>query len=211
MKLHFSPLSSNSRRVLMTAEALGLSLEKHVVDLRDPSTRADLAKLNLNKKVPVLEDGDFVLWESIAIMQYLCDRTPGQTLYPTDVRGRADVNRWLSWSQAHWMPPIGALGFENAWKRFIVPAGVSADPDPAQVKRHETAFQQFAGVLDTHLAERAWLVGNSLTLADIAVAPGLALHAMYKLPLEPYHHVKRWFAGISDLPAWRATEPPKAG
>lgn len=207
MKLHFNPLSSNSRRVTLTAHLLGVSLEENRIDLRDPAARAGLEAINPNKKIPVLEDGDFVLWESIAIMQYLCDGVPGQTLYPAERRARADVNRWLSWSQAHWTPPIGGLGFEHRWKKFVT----GGDADPGQVQRHEAAFRQFAGVLDSALADRAWLVGSSITLADIAVGTPLMSAAMYRLPLEPYAHIKRWFAGFTDLPAWRATEPPTLG
>jgi glutathione S-transferase len=205
MKLHFSPLSSNARRVTMTAHLLGIPLEENRVDLRDAAARARLEALNPNKKIPVLEDGDFVLWESIAIMQYLCDGTPAQTLYPTERRARADVNRWLSWSQAHWTPPIGHLGFEHVWKKFVT----GGDADADQVKRHETAFQQFAAVLDGALASRRWLVGEAITLADIAVGVPLMQAAKYRLPLEPYVHVRRWYAGLTDLPAWRATEPQK--
>jgi glutathione S-transferase len=88
MKLHYGNLSSNSRRVRMTAKLLNLPLDEVSVDLRSPADRAKLVEINPNSKVPVLVDGDFVLWESVAIMQYFCDRTPGQTLYPTEPRAR---------------------------------------------------------------------------------------------------------------------------
>jgi glutathione S-transferase len=96
MRLFHSPLSSNARRVLITLHHLGLAVEMINVDLLDQGDRRRLAELNPNGKVPVLQDGDFVLWESCAIMQYLADLTPHQTLYPQDPRARADVNRWSS-------------------------------------------------------------------------------------------------------------------
>src|SRR3954470_16037094 len=133
MKLHYNPMSSSSRRVTITAALLGIRFDEHVVDLRDRAARAELEKLNANSKVPVLEDEGFVLWESSAIMQYLCERTPGQTLYPVDPRTRADVNRWLFWSAAHWSTSIGHLGWEHVWKKLAT----GQDADPEQVKRHE--------------------------------------------------------------------------
>jgi glutathione S-transferase len=205
MKLHYGVLSSSSRRVTIAANLLGIELELVPVDLRDQAHRAALAKLNPNNKVPVLEDGDFVLWESNAIMQYLCDRTPGQTLYPVEPRSRADVNRWLSWSQAHWSVPIGFLGWENVWKKFVTGAG----PDPEQVKRAETMLGQFAVVLDQHLKGRSWLVGSAVTIADIAVATPLMMTRLARVPVRQYANLQAWFGRVQELPAWQATESPQ--
>ena len=205
MRLHYGTLSSNSRRVRMTAQLLGIKLEEVAVDLRDATQRGELVKLNPNSKVPVFVDGDFVLWESIAIMQYLCDRTPDQTLYPAEPRARAEVNRWLSWAQAHWSPTIGAISWENVWKKFVTGEG----PDVAQVKRQEAFLQQFALVLDGHLANRTWLAGSTPTLADIAVGVPLMMTKLARLPLRNYQNVQAWFSRLQELPVWKATEPPQ--
>jgi glutathione S-transferase len=207
MKLHYGKLSSSARRVTITASMLGIDLELHDVDLRDQAARAALANLNPNVKVPVLVDGDFVLWESTAIMQYLCDGTPGQTLYPVERRARANVNRWLAWSQAHWSPAIGGLGWENVWKKFVT----GADPDPDQVKRHETFFHQFATVLDTHLTGRTWIAGDAITLADISIATPLMMTRLARLPIRPFTQISTWLSRVQELPAWQATEPPPIG
>jgi glutathione S-transferase len=204
MKLHYGPLSSNSRRARITALLLGIQLEEIAVDLRDPAHREALAKLNANNKVPVLVDGDLVLWESIAIMQYFCDRTPGQKLYPSEPRARAEVNRWLSWTQAHLGPAIGNISWERVWKKFVSGDG----PDETQVKRNEAFLAQFATVLDQHLAGRTWLAGDEMTLADIAVATPLMMTKLARLPLRPYQNIQAWYARVQELPAWKATEPP---
>jgi glutathione S-transferase len=205
MKLHYGSLSSNSRRARMTAKLLGLQLDEVSVDLRNPTERADLVKINPNSKVPVLVDGTFVLWESIAIMQYLCDVTPGQSLYPTEPRARADVNRWLSWAQAHWSPAIGGISWENVWKKFVTGEG----PDASHVKRNEAFLAQFATVLDNHLAGKTWLSGSTVTLADIAIAAPLMMTKLARLPLRPYQNVQAWFERIQELPAWKETEAPQ--
>ncbi len=96
--LHYHPISSNSRRVLMTAQHLGIDLELVVVDLpKAAQYTPDFLKINPNHHVPVLEHDGSMLWESYAIMQYLADLTPGQSVYPTELQARADVNRWLFW------------------------------------------------------------------------------------------------------------------
>jgi len=207
MKLHHGNYSSSSRRVTIAAALLGVELELKPLDLRDREARARLEQLNPNSKVPVLEDGDFVLWESNAIMQYLCEKTPGQTLYPSELRDRMEVQRWLNWSSAHWSTAIGFLGWENVWKKFVT----GQDPDPEQVKRHELTFHQFANVLDRHLANRTWVVGDRLTLADIALATPLMMTRAARLPLRSYEHIQAWFARVQELPAWKQTEPPPMG
>src|SRR5579862_1624600 len=105
MRLYHHPLSSNARRAVMAALHLGTEVELVHVDLgKGEQRKPDYLKRNPNGKVPVLDDDGFLLWESCAIMQYLADRTPGQTLYPTELRARADVNRWLFWSAHHFSP-----------------------------------------------------------------------------------------------------------
>ncbi len=205
MKLHYGSLSSNSRRVRMTARLLGVQLDEVSVDLRNAAERAELVKINPNSKVPVLVDGAFVLWESVAIMQYLCDVTPGQTLYPTDARARADVNRWLSWAQAHWSPTIGGISWENVWKKLVTGEG----PDAAHVKRNEAFLAQFATVLDNHLAGKTWLSGTTPTLADVAVAAPMMMTKLARLPLRPYQNIQTWYERIQKLPAWQETDSPQ--
>ena len=99
MRLYYHPLSSNSRRVTLTARHLGVDLEMIAVALESGAQKStEYLSLNPNGRVPLLVDGDFTLWESHAIMQYLADVTPGQDIYPLDEQARADVNRWLFWS-----------------------------------------------------------------------------------------------------------------
>lgn len=200
MKIYQSPFSSNARKVLVTAAHLGLSPELVKVDLAKREQRTpEFIALNPHGKVPVLVDGDFVLSESQAIMAYLADKTPGQTLYPTELRARADVNRWMFWSANHWGPAISTINWERMVKKFIG----QGDPDPAQVARGEAMFHDFAKVLDAHLATREWISGGGLTLADIAVACPLMVAVPAQLPMAPYPNVAKWFARVQQLEAWK--------
>jgi glutathione S-transferase len=85
MRLYHHPMSSNARRAVMTAVHLGTKLELVLVDLaKSEQRKPDFLALNPNGRVPVLDDDGFILTESHAIMQYLADGTPGQTVYPED-------------------------------------------------------------------------------------------------------------------------------
>ena len=203
MRLYHNNLSSNGRRVLMVAEQLGLPLDIVHVDLMSESERARLHEINPNGKLPVLDDGGFLLWESCAIMQYLCDTTPGQTLYPQDARVRADVNRWLFWGSQHFAETVSVLSFENLWKAMI---GMG-EADAGEVARAEARLKQLGAVLDAHLARRDWLVGDSLSLADLAVVSPLMYLEQARLPLGDFANLMRWFDRLRQLDPWKNTEP----
>src|SRR5947207_14125122 len=102
MKLYGFPPSPNTWKVRAVARHLGLPLELQLVDLTKGQQRSpDYLALNPTGRTPTLVDGDFILWESNAIMQYIADRK-SSTLWPDDARARADIARWDSWHLQHW-------------------------------------------------------------------------------------------------------------
>lgn len=186
----------------MTALHLDAPVDMIFVDLKaQENLKPQFLQLNPNHRVPVLEDGDFRLWESRAIMQYLADKTPRQTIYPTEVRARADVNRWLFWCSQHFTPAIGILNWENSIKPMIGRGG----PDPVEVKRGETLLAEFAAVLDAHLAAREWICGSSLTLADLSIAAALGCAVPAKASVMQYANLQKWFGRMQTLEAWKKT------
>jgi glutathione S-transferase len=205
MRLYHHPLSSNSRRVVMTAIYLNLTLELVVIDLAKGEHRTpDYLRLNPNGKVPLLDDDGFRLWESHAIMQYLADKTPGEVLYPRDVQARADVNRWLFWSAFHFTPAVGFISRERVSKAMV---GGSGAPDPVEIGRGESLLKAAASVLDAHLAQRQWIAQDKLTLADLAIASPLMHTAAAQLPVTGYENMQAWFARVQALDAWTRSGP----
>ena len=113
MKLYDFPSSPHCLKVRAVAYELGVRLELTTVNVFRRETEAPLFRaLNPNGLVPVLVDGDFVLWESNAIITYLATTHPTPSLLPTDARGRADVDRWLHWQSAHLAPLLSRMAFE---------------------------------------------------------------------------------------------------
>jgi len=200
MRLYYHPLSSNSRRVLLTAYHLGLDLELIVVDLSSGQQKTpDYLRLNPNGRVPLLVDEGFVLWESHAIMQYLADDSPEQDIYPREVSARADVNRWLFWSAYHFAPAAGLIIRERVSKGIV--AGLGA-PDPLEIARGEALLPAAELVLDRHLAGKKWIAQDRLTLADFAVAAPLMHTAAAQLPVTEFDNLQAWFARVQSLDAW---------
>jgi glutathione S-transferase len=207
MRLYYHPLSSNSRRVVMTAFHLKANIELVVVDLlRGEHKAAEYLQLNPNGKVPLLEDGEFHLWESHAIMQYLADESTEQTLYPPDIRARADVNRWLFWSAYHFTPAVGFISRERVTKRMV---GGYGDPDLVEIQRGEALLSAAAQVLDDHLVGKQWVTQDRLTLADLAIASPLMHTAAAQLPVAGYENIRMWFERVRSLDAWKNSEPER--
>jgi glutathione S-transferase len=190
--------------VMMVAAHLGIELETEFVDLlRDVQHSAKFLAINPNGLVPVLQDGDFILWESSAITQYLAKTKPGNALWPANERDRADIARWQFWSHLHWMPALGPFLFENMFKKIKG----KGDPDPAVLAQAQHTFDSAARVLDTHLKDRRFLVGANMTLADISVASWLMYAEPARIPLDAYPAIRRWLGGIQAMPAWQQAQP----
>lgn len=209
MKLYYHPISLNARRARAPMLHLGLQdqVELVLVDLGkgENMTPAYLA-LNPNHKVPTLVDGDFTLWESVAIALYLAEKTPGQTLWPATPRARADVMRWLSWHMNHFGPVLGTFNTENVIKPFLF----KQPTDTAALAKAEKDLATFAPVLDKHLEKRAWLVGDQPTLADFHVAAAFSYEPQSKIPLASYPHIQAWNRRMLEVPAWAQTVPKLA-
>jgi len=191
----------------MAAHHLKIELDLVVVDLfKGEQNSPRFLELNPNHMVPVLEHCEFTLWESYAIMQYLADMTPNQSIYPTDNRGRADVNRWLFWCGQVFMPGIGILNWENSIKSL---AGVGS-ADPIEVARGERLLIEAANVLDKHLNDREWICDSGVSLADLAMAAPLADQHSAKLPVADLTNLQRWLKQVQALDSWKSTEagPP---
>ena len=205
MKLYHFPPSPNSRRVLAVAYHLGLDPELIDVSLpKGEHMQPEFIALNPNHKIPTFIDDDgFTLWESTAIMQYLAKKESGHTLYPDDLKQQADTNRWLYWNIAHWSPACGIYVFEYLFKKLLK----LGDPDPDELKKGDELFSRFADVLDNHLKNRKWLVGDTITLADYAVGSFLDYIEAAHMPIDNFDQIQRWYTDIEALESWKKSAP----
>lgn len=187
--------SINVRKVVFCGQVLGLDLPRTdagmafgVVDT--PAYRA----LNPNGLVPVLQDGDFALWESNTIVRYLCARQG--LLYPTDLRQRFDAERWMDWQQTTLNRASGPAFVQ--WIR-TAPERRNAQVIAQSVAATEPLFD----LLDAHLAQRTFMVGDEPTMADLPIA--CEVHRWWGLPQArpAWPHLQRWYDHWLALPASR--------
>jgi glutathione S-transferase len=204
MKLYINPLSPNVRRVRLTAALLGQELEEKTLDFTKGEHKApEYLALNPNGAVPTLVDGDFVLTESRVIMQYLASKKPESGLLPRDEQARADVTRWQFWDASHFSPQVGTLVFERLLKRMF---GMG-EPNASKIDEALSNLRRFAAVLNQHLSGKHYVVGDSLTLADVTIASTLMYAKQAEVPVAEFPNVEAWLSRMTDMEAWKKTSP----
>jgi glutathione S-transferase len=189
--------SINVRKVVLTAQLLQLPFERVDAGASFGIVQTpDYLARNPNALVPLIADGGFELWESNVIVRYLCARHSEGALYPRELQQRFDAERWMDWQQT----TLNGAGRDAFVQLIRTPAQRrSAQAIAASVQ----ATEHWLAVLDAQLAQRPFLAGERLTMADIPVA--CEMHRWWGLPLEhpPHPHLQRWYDGIRQLPAAR--------
>ena len=166
MKLYYHPISTTSRPIMLFAAENGLDLEMQVVDLfTGEHVRPPYSKLNPNRLVPTLEDGDFVLTENSAILKYLADKIDSPA-YPKDLRRRARVNERMDWTSTQLCSDlVYALVYPQI---FDAHKRRSDEAQAATLERGRERAQAWLEVLDENVLGEgnSYLCGNEITIAE---------------------------------------------
>ncbi|MBP6901540.1 MAG: glutathione S-transferase family protein [Burkholderiaceae bacterium] len=202
LKIYADPITVNCRKVLAGLQLMGAPYELVHVDYFKGEHKGDAyLRLNPNASVPAMTDDDYELWESNAILQYAADKLGAEASYPHELRTRADIARWMQWEGSHWFPSCYVFLVENCVKPLLGGA-----PDAAVLDAQAAQFHKLAGIIDERLAGHRWIARTDApTIADIALAAPMHLHAWQRLPVGDHPHLKRWLADIEALPCWQST------
>lgn len=204
MKLYHHPFSQPSRTTRAVAMHLDIPLETEVVDLGQGAQRSpEYLARNPNGKVPCLQVGDEFLWESQAIQDYLVALAPSQELLPADGLARARVQRWRFWAETTWNRPLATL----AWQRIFGPRFMGSETDAEAVEAAEASFRAAAAILEAQLGTSSWVEGETLTLADFALACMLTYWEFSGAPLAEFSALRSWYGRVGELECWQATTP----
>jgi len=182
--------SINVKKVVWTAQELGLDFQRtEAGGLFGVVKTPEYMHLNPNSLVPVIEEDDYVLWESNVIVRYLCAKHTGGPLYPIDLRERFDAERWMDWQQTT-LNPVSRPGF---WQLIRTPP---EQRSPTLLAESNAAVEALMFTLDMHLANRKFMVGERFTIADIPLA--CEVHRWFGLPQprQSRPHIERWYASL---------------
>jgi glutathione S-transferase len=189
--------SINVRKVVLAARWMNLDFERVDAGREYGIVQTpDYLGRNPNGLVPLMEDGDFPLWESNVIVRYLCaKRSPG-ALYPQDLRARFDAERWMDWQQTT-LNPAGREAFIQLIRTPV------EKRDAKALEQSIAATQPLLDVLDQHLARRPYMAGAAFTMADIPIA--CEMHRWLGLPIDhPVRpHLHAWYQNILGQAASR--------
>jgi glutathione S-transferase len=191
--------SVNVKKVLWAAEELGLKYERIDAGLQFGVNKTpEYLKMNPTGLVPTIEDDGFQLWESHSIVRYLAAKHSAGRLWPTDLQQRADAERWMDWTYT----------FQREFQRPIFWPLVRTPPEKRDLTAIEAARKVCAGLLqipERYLADRPYLGGERLTIADVPL--GCHVQLWMRLPLErpAQPNLEAWFERLCERPAFRNT------
>ena len=190
--------SSNVQKVLWCCAELGLAFDRTdwggpFGGNKDPAYLA----MNPNGRVPTIEDGDLVVWESNTIMRYLCATRDGARLHPLDLAARTHVERWMDWQLAHLAPSHATMT-----QGYLRQPPEKRDPVALEAARQQGAMMW--EIVEAQLTLGPHVAGEAFTLADICL--GVFAHRWHYFPIErpSLPRVRAWYEQIAQRPAFQA-------
>jgi len=193
LKLWGRTNSVNVKKALWCLGELGIPYERVDAGMQFGVVNTpEYRKMNPNGRVPTIEDDGFVLWESHTIVRYLCAKHSMGQLCPSDLRVRADAERWMDW----------AFSFQSAM-RDVFWGLIRTPPEKRDQKAIDAgakASHELAGMLDGVLADRPYVAGTQFTMGDIPI--GCEVQRYLRVPIDrpKRPHLEAWFERLRQRP-----------
>ena len=188
--------SVNVKKTMWCVQELGLKYERIDAGMQYGVVNTpEYRKMNPTGLVPTIDDDGFVLWESHSIVRYLCAKHSAGNLWPTDLRARADAERWMDW----------AFAFQGAM-RNVFWGLIRTPPEKRDLKAIEEGRKksaELAALLDQVLASRPYVAGAAFTMGDIPI--GCEVQRWMRVPIErpPLPNLQAWFDRLLARPPFR--------
>jgi len=194
IQIYGSPRTS-AGRCFWCLEEVGASYDKVDVDMRAGKHKeAEYLAINPNGKIPAMVDGDYSLWESMAINSYLASEYKPELLGKS-AKEKGLVSQWTTWAIAELQPPVIDI--------FIQLVFVPEDKrDHGIIERSQKKLPEMMAILDKELKGKEMLVGEEFSLADLNTASVVMISEAIRFDLSPYGEIKRWMETIAKRPAF---------
>lgn len=195
IKIYGSPRSS-AGRVYWMLEELGLSYEPVKINMREKEHKSTgFLKLNPNGKIPCLTDKDFVIWESLAINNYLADKYLPELLGSTpEIRGL--IQQWNYWSMLDLQKPL----IEIFIQKVFVP---EEKRDQSLIEKAQKNCQPLLAILDSALGKAKYLVGDTFSVADLNMASVVSITTAIQMDIVEFKNIRTWLAHLMERPAYQ--------
>ena len=198
IKIYGSPLSS-AHRCYWAMEEMNVPYESQPIDMKKKGHKSEaFLKLNPNGKIPCIVDGDLVLWESAAINHYLALKYAPQLLGKSpEMQGM--VQQWTLWGMLEMQKPL----IDILIQVMFVPEGKK---NPAVIEEAKKKIEPLNVLLNYHLKNRNFMVGNEFTLADINIASIVGINKLTGQSLSAYPPIEKWLAAMAARPPYKKVE-----
>jgi glutathione S-transferase len=188
--------SANVQKAMWALEEIGVAYEQ--IEMGGKFGGLDTPEylaMNPNALVPTLKDGDYVLWESHAIVRYLAAKYGTGTLWPEDIRARGLADQWADWTSARFQP---------AWLGVFVAVvrTAPANRNPETVAKATAGAHACLAIMDAQLAKTPFLAGEGLTYADIVAGVSLYRWATMEVDRGNFPGVEAWHRRLLERPAF---------
>lgn len=191
------PYSSNVIPVIWTANELGLDYTLQLAGGSFGKLDTDeFGSINPNRLIPAIRDGDFSLWESHAIVRYLCDQYDNGRLCPSDAQTRAIADQWMEWS--------GTLAFTPVIQLFFATVRTAPeDRDTTKIAALRDQATNTLRLLDAHLSKQNFVAGDQFTMGDIPL--GCVAYRFFNVDVErpSLPHLEAWYQRLCERPAYQ--------
>lgn len=189
---------SRAARCLWAAREIGLDFEHVPTNFKEKSKSAEYLRINPNGRIPALQDGDFTLFESLAINTYLVKKYGANSgLLPKTLEDDARAMQWSLWAMTEVEKPLVTILLNDIGMQ---PA------DAATLEKHKKDLQRPFKVLEEHVTGRDYLLGANFSLADLNVASVMTWIRGTKLDMSAYPKLMEWLKRCTSRPA---AKPPK--
>lgn len=203
MKLYGNDFSFNSTKVRFAANAMGIPYEFQSVDLAGGEQRTEaFRKITPVGRIPVLVDGDFIIFESNSIMRYLAQKTDSH-YYPRDLKKRCLVDQWLDFSVIH----ISAGAMSKIFFNTIVYKFINGTKDENSLKEGRQFLTNYLGIIEMQFGNGSHVCGNALSLADFSVLATLDPCEVVGFDLTPFPKIVAWRKKLQTQPFYQKVYP----
>lgn len=191
LKIYGSDLSGPSNKVRFAANALGVKYEYIKINLREGEhKKEEFLKLHPAGKIPVIDDGGFILFESNAIIKYIAGKAKSD-LYPADLMQRAIVDQWMDFSSLH----VAEGVYKVVHSRVFGPRR-NLPVNEQVVAEGLGLIERFFPIVDRQMEKNKYISGSRLTLADINLLAILDPLDVAGIEITKYKNLKRWFDNL---------------
>ncbi|MCG3460357.1 glutathione S-transferase [Xenorhabdus bovienii] len=189
--------SSNVKKVIWCLEELNVPYQQ--IDVGGKFGKLNTPEyllMNPNAVIPCLQEDDFILWESNAIVRYIVEKFGENSLYPADLQERARINQWMDWVGCNLFPPIKQL-------MINIVRTPEDQRDPKVVAQILKEIEKLLKIVDNVLDKQKYLSGDKFGMADIVLAP--LIYPWLKVGIErpSLPNLERWYQLLTERPAFQ--------